>query len=296
MEKPVMFHLSQRVQALIALTLVVFALLLLGGLSNTTTSRAASTYGVEGTPGGYGQISWLQSMTGTLTHTLYFPLVRLDPTPTPSPTPTAKFSDDFSNPDSGWIVGESGDCKYEYRDGVYRITVDDEAKRVTDRCVAFKTKNIIEQDYGTYTVKVRRISSDSREAHYGFYFGAGSAADEDHWFLEVHPYEVDDCDGSDRGYFWLSAVENDKTEFFDDVCTSTIKTNQSEWNTLTVVRTKTTIDVYINGSRKGQYDKDEDVDDILRNHGFFNLVVAGFKGLSGDKPAIIEFDDLVIND
>jgi len=291
----------QRTQFLIVLMLVVISLFLLGTWGSSSTVQA-TTNDLDGQWSQAGAIFRYQVMTGTLTHTLYFPVVKLAPTSTPTPTPTFTpsptptptqsfiFFDDFSNTNSGWIVGDDGDdCLYEYRDEHYRITIRDDNG---ERCVSFNT-TIPKTVYGTFSVRIRRTTPDDREVRYGFYFGAGVNAQEDRWFLEVMPHDVD-CDGDDEGFFWLSAIEDGDDEFFEDQCTASINTDEDEWNELKVVRTSSTIDIYINGELKGEYDEDDNVDDILEDHGFFNLVVVGVDDISSSDPVIVEFDDFKV--
>ncbi len=212
---------------------------------------------------------------------MYMPFVRRDPTPTATESPII-FFDDFSNANSGWIIGESGDCKFEYKDGRYRITVKDDEEG--PRCISFNT--LIPQTInGIFSVSARRTTSDDRVLHYGFYFGAGANAEEDHWFLEVNPYE--DCDG--EGFFWVSAIEDGHTEFFDDRCTESVRTGEDEWNDLKVVRNGPDIDIYINDALKEEYDED-----ILLDKGFFDLVVVGVTNISDSNPGIVEFDNFLI--
>ena len=277
------FTSNRRIQILFALSLVMGLLFLLGmwGSLSTVkaTNRSPEALGYVGPRAGY------EILSGTLTVSIYMPYIRKDPTPTPTNTPTATqpppviFFDDFSNPNSGWIIGSGGDCKYEYKDGYYRITITNDG----ERCVAFNPF-IPKTIDGTFSVSVRRTTASDRELRYGFYFGAGANAEEDRWFLEVEPHEVDQC--NDEGFFWLSAIEDGDAKFFDDQCTDDIKTNQNDWNELKVVRDGSDIDIYINGEFKEDYDKD-----YLDDKGYFDLVVVGVNNISDSKPGVVEFDN-----
>lgn len=270
---------NQRTQLLLVITLFIALLFMLGVWSSLSMVKAVdgSPVALDNTGGWVGY-----QVNGTLTYTMYMPFVRRDPTPTATESPII-FFDDFSNANSGWITGESGDCKFEYKDGRYRITVKDDNGL---RCVSFNT--LIPQTInGIFSVSVRRTTENDRELRYGFYFGAGTKAEEDRWFLEVEPHKVDECD--DRGFFWVSAIEDGNTEFFDDRCTESVRTGEDDWNDLKVVRNGPDIDIYINGALKEEYDED-----ILLDKGFFDLVVVGVNDISDSNPGIVEFDNFLI--
>lgn len=269
----------QEARFTLALALAVGALLLLLGAWGSLAPAQAMGQG-----SGYALIP---ALTGTLTRTVYLPFVRMDPTPTATPTPTPGyiFFDDFSNPNSGWPVGSLGDiCSFRYKDGRYEVTVN----RKNERCIipAFpvpKTPN------GTFSVKVRRTSSSDRPLLYGFFFGAGTDANRDRWALEVRPDAVQ-CDGKLRGFYWLSAREDNKDKYFDNKCSSDIKTDRDRWNELTVVRQGSKIKIYVNGDLQREYDKG-----YLLNKGFFDLeVISLYDGTSTSKPVIVEFDDFLV--
>lgn len=271
---------NQRTQVLLVITLFIALLFMLGVWSSLSMVKA-----VDGSPIALDNTSsWVgYQVSGTLTNTMYMPFVRRDPTPTATKSPII-FFDDFSNANSGWIKGESGDCKFEYRDGYYRITVKDDNGV---RCVSFNTL-IPKTIDGIFSVSVRRTTSSDRELRYGFYFGAGAKAEEDRWFLEVEPHKVD-CDGEKRGFFWVSAIEDGNTKFFHARCTSSVRTNTNDWNHLKVVRNGRDIAIYINGDHKEDYDKN-----VLRDKGFFDLVAVGVSDISDSRPGIVEFDNFLI--
>lgn len=268
---------NQRTQVLLMITLFVALLFMLGVWSSLSMVKAVDGSPVELDNTG----SWVgYQIGGTFTYTMYMPFVRRDPTPTATESPII-FFDDFSNANSGWITGESSDCRFEYRDGRYRITVKDDNGL---RCVAFNTR-IPKTPNGIFSVSVRRTTSNDRVLHYGFYFGAGTNAEDDRWFLEVNPYK--DC--NDEGFFWVSAIEDGARRFFDDRCTDSIRTDTNDWNDLKVVRDGRDIEIFINGERKEQYDEN-----ILRDQGYFDLVVVGVKDISDSNPGIVEFDNFLI--
>ena len=271
-------------QAWILACLVFASLLLLSFWSSLATVNAVQSEDVG--PEQVEIIISYQTMTGTinLTHTLYMPHVARIPTPTPTPTPTALFSDNFSNTGSGWITGSGGDCQYRYLGGRYQIIITEDNGH---NCVAFNP-NIPKVIDGDFRVKVRRVSGDSRKIRYGFFFAAGSDAVNNRWFLELTPFR-EKCDGNNQGFYWISAVVGGDGKFFSYRCTNDIKTGSNEWNELRVVRNGQHVDVYINGKFKDDYDKD-----VLRDQGFFNLVVVGVDNVSGSRPATIEFDDVEI--
>ena len=275
------FFSNRQVKTVVLLTGLTMALFALGTWSSLSTVKATDW------PDGYPATRQsndprYQVVSGTLTMTLYFPFVSKQPSPTPPPN--IIFYDDFSNPNSGWITGATEECQFEYDDDRYRITVTNDNG---ERCVAFNV-NIPHTPNGTFSVKIRRTTADDRQVRYGFYFGAGVKADEEHWFLEVMPHKVD-CKGKERGFFWLSAIDDGVLEFFDDTCTDEVITEEDQWNELKIVRNGPDVDVYINGKHKGDYREG-----VLLNKGYFDLVVVGVDGITGSQPARVEFDDFLI--
>jgi len=66
--------------------------------------------------------------TATWGGKIYLPLIikSIPPTPTPTPTLTPtpanySFFDDFSDPNSGWLINDDGNAKYSYQNGEYEI-------------------------------------------------------------------------------------------------------------------------------------------------------------------------------
>lgn len=272
---------QQQLRIVVLLVGMTVALFILGAWSNLVAVKATGQSDSYLT-NQHGRRPSYQIITDSLTTTLYFPYVSKQPSPTP--TPLIVFYDDFSNPNSGWITGSTDECQFEYSNGRYRITVTEDNG---ERCVAFNT-NIPHTPNGTFSVKVRRTTPDDRQVRYGFYFGAGVKAEEDHWFIEVMPHKVD-CNGKERGFYWLSAIDDGVLEFFDDTCTDTIITEEDQWNEIKIVRNGADIDVYINGQHRGDYRED-----ILRNNGYFDLVVVGVDNITGSQPVRVEFDDFLI--
>src|SRR4030042_6730957 len=63
---------------------------------------------------------WTPTPTCTSTQT---PTDTPTDTPAFTPTPDFLYADDFSDPDSGWAVGETDYMLYEYSEGGYRVKV-----------------------------------------------------------------------------------------------------------------------------------------------------------------------------
>ncbi|MEM7034837.1 MAG: hypothetical protein AAF629_35175, partial [Chloroflexota bacterium] len=193
-------------QVVAVLLLVIVLLFFLGMWSGAST--AAPTQPLEATA--YAEdfiIRYQASPTGSMvivTYTVFLPFVAKYPTPTPSPTPTPIYFDDFSNTSSGWQAGTANDwCDYEYgtfndngaTNGVFRISVSDETDTPQDRCIALNF-SLDKYVNGEFTVRARRTTASSRKVHYGFYFGAGQDAAQNHWYLQIFPDEVSDCENS----------------------------------------------------------------------------------------------------
>lgn len=267
------------------LTLFVTGLLLLLSMWQNLTIAAASEDGDLIAGEAIAGQSPFYQLSGTMTPRAYFPLLKREPTPTPTltPTPSEFFNDDFSNPNSGWIIGTADDCKYEYVNGVYRITITD-VDGGFKKCLAFNTK-LGSKPNGTFTLRVRRTTPSDRAVLYGFYFGAGSDANKEHWALEVRPQRVD-CDGKQQGFYWLSYVDDGDNNLVGSECSNELNTDTDGWNTLKIIRDSDNIRVYINDERQGTYDNNK-----LKSRGFFDLVVTSQYGdTSSSRPVIVEFD------
>jgi hypothetical protein len=204
---------------------------------------------------------------------LYFPFISHSP---------VVFSDDFSNPDSGWPTGkaEGQECYFEYLNGHYQVKVEEDG----ERCI-IPNFNIPKQVNGTFSVKVRRTSDEDRHMLYGLIFGAGTDAIEDRWGLEVYPNKDPDCD--DKPFYWLYALVDGDNEYFESMCTDSIDRDRDDWNELKVVRNGTRIDIYINGEHKGSY---TDADHLL-NEGYTLLEVVSVS----DDNIEVEFDDFIVS-
>jgi hypothetical protein len=192
------------------------------------------------------------------------------------------FYDDFSNPSSGWPTGkaEGQECYFEYLNGHYRVKVEEYG----ERCI-IPNFNIPKRVNGTFSVKVRRTSDEGRHMLYGLIFGAGADAIENRWGLEVYPNEDPNCD--DKPFYWLYALVDGDSEYFETKCTDSIDIDENDWNELKVIRNGTRIDIYINGERKGSY---TDADYLL-NEGYTLLEVVSVS----DDTIEVEFDDFIVS-
>ncbi|GAB4538191.1 MAG: hypothetical protein Kow0063_25780 [Anaerolineae bacterium] len=190
------------------------------------------------------------------------------------------FYDDFSNTSSGWPHRQSfEDCYYEYKNGRYRVEVDEYGQR----CI-IPNLQIPKQVNGTFKVKVRRTSDEERPMLYGLIFGAGVDATEDRWALEVYPNKDSDC--NNKPFYWLYALVDGKSKYFRDRCTDSIDTDENDWNELKIIRNGATIKVYINGESKGEYNDAN----YLLDQGYTLLQVVS---VSNDE-IVVEFDDFEI--
>jgi len=190
------------------------------------------------------------------------------------------YRDDFSNPNSGWLSGEDSNCKIEYKDDKYRITV----KKTNTRCMA-PGLPVPPRSGGTFSVKMQRRSPDDYAVFSGMWFGQiGTDASKNRWEATVRS-DPSTCGGATRGVLWLSAIVNGGTALFRDKCADSVDLDRNDPNLLRIVRGDGKVKVYINDS------KVEEVDDSwLAGDGYFGLVV-----ISGSQtPVVIDFDDFVI--
>lgn len=261
-------NMKRLARASVALILAVAALVwLLSAWSSLPTAEARGPAEAN-----TGSTNLLLSSRSMLTYYVFLPIVFKS---------DIVFSDDFSDPNSGWPTGDYGDCEYAYRDGRYRIKVTDYG----ERCYA-PNLLIPKQVNGTFSVRARRTSDEDRHMLYGLVFGAKPVpyAAANHWALEIYPNDDSDCD--DKPFFWLVAVVDDHQEYFDDQCTDAIDKDENDWNELKVIRNGRHIDVYINGSHKEDYD---DADELL-TEGFSFVEVLSVS----DETITVEFDDFEI--
>lgn len=259
-----------RAQTLVALSLTMAALLLLLGMwSWLPPSEAREPAAV-----GLGNVDLTLSSSDTMTTSLFLPIVfRAD----------VVFSDDFSNTSSGWphqvTLGEN--CYVEYYGGRYRVKVTEK-----DQICFIPNSNIPKLVNGTFSVRVRRTSSNDRHLFYGLIFGAGQQdAANNRWVVEIYPNKDARC-GNDKPFYQLVAIEGGRLKYYDDNCTDAIDTDEDDWNELKVIRNGQNIKVYINGKLKGDYGDAA----YLLDEGNTLLEVVSLS----DNTIYVEFDDLLI--
>jgi hypothetical protein len=272
--------LARHARALAAFALSLTALVMLLG----TWSSFRVVEAREPTPSPPDETGLSLLATNQMTYYIYLPAIfkpQYVYLPVIMSSPVV-FYDDFSNPGSGWPTGQATgtECYFEYRDGYYQVRVEDEG----ERCI-IPNFNIPQQINGTFSVKVRRTSSEGRHLLYGLLFGAGTDAVDNRWGLEVYPNEDPSCD--DDPFYWLYALVASDRKYFKSRCTNTIDTDRDDWNELKVVRNGTRIDVYINGNHKGSYDDA----DYLLDKGYTLLEVVSASGSTIE----VEFDDFTIS-
>jgi uncharacterized repeat protein (TIGR01451 family) len=148
---------------------------------------------------------------------LYLPLVSRDY--------CARFSDDFSNPASGWPIADDGRLRWEYLSGEYRMLVRPieswAGARPGVRCCS-------------YTVAVDVRNPSGVDGTYGLIFGLS-----DNW-QQFYSFEI----GPD-GYYYLWRYDNGNWTSLTYGYSSSIKTGTGT-NRLKVERTSAQIIAYVN--------------------------------------------------
>jgi hypothetical protein len=185
------------------------------------------------------------------------------------------------DPTSGWPSATTDICSYRYEDGRFEVKV----YEYNERCIvpAFPVPPV---STGTYSLTVRRTTSTDRELMYGFFFGAGPDAMENHWALEVFP----DPTWDEKPFFWLVAVVDEDQKLLKQVRTDQIYTEEDKWNNLKVTRDGSEVKVYMNGSLKKSAP-----DEYLHDPGYFDLEVTSlYPDTSTDNPVIVQFDDFTV--
>jgi hypothetical protein len=266
--------IARQGRALAVLMLAVGALVLLlaawGGLSAVEARGAAID--------GQDRNDFSLSSTSLASYSLYLPWM--------SKTDVV-YEDNFSNSASGWPHKvKYQDCYFEYRtygdnhEPVYYMKISSKGQE----CMVPNLTNPPYSVNGTFSVRVRRISSDSRPLLYGFAFGASEDALEDRWALEVYPNDDPKCEN--KPFFWLYALQDGDRKYFRDECTDEIDTEKEDENELKIVRNGKNIDVYIDGHHEGDYNDAN----YLTSEGYVLLRATS----ASDSDVEIVFDDLKI--
>ena len=140
--------------------------------------------------------------------------------------PTALFTDDFSDPDSGWHVGVYPTCEFEYFDGEYRMLVKEDGTYMFPSIPPLATDFSIEAD--------GRYASSARGA-FGVLFGGNDAMTQ--WYV----FRIGESD-----YSIIRFNNNVWTELKPWTDSPYIHAGTA-WNHLKVVRDGSRIDAFING-------------------------------------------------
>ena len=154
-------------------------------------------------------------------YTLYLPLVMKDYSPAPPCPPD--YADDFSDPESGWLVYEDADVKYDYTGGEYQIWLKNPS---AGRWV---TPGAKASDF-TVAVSARRTSGT--DGPYGILFGINE--DWSELYMVVINEDYYDILRYDSGWTFLASASS------PDILTGTA------WNRIKVTRDGTAISLYIN--------------------------------------------------
>jgi hypothetical protein len=195
-------------------------------------------------------VSTATALTPTTTSTIALPLIRKDSTPTPTPTPPT-FSDDFSNPSSGWPVNEDSISKVGYLGGEYQILV--------------KQGNYIVQAGNNYQAGDFQVELDARDAAsvdggIGMYFGSVPN-------VGFYDFEVG------YGQFLLVRYDvtnpNNDTALIPPTANSAIHMGTAS-NHLKANRSGSTITLFANGTQLAQ------INDSTLGAGFIGLTATAY--------------------
>jgi len=228
------------------------------------------------------------------TYYAYLPnVIHSKPTPTPTPIPTPRpgylYFDDFSDSGSGWPVGSTHECNYEYYNGYYVVI----AYRANDRCIIPAPAKANHWRDGSFEVKAYRDANSSHGVMYGFFFNGRQDPDHYRWALEVLPDKVNNCK-NDKPFYWLSYLSGSKSELVNDgkTCTNQINTDNN-WNTLKVVRYGDFAQAFLNGQSNDEYYRNI-LNDQNNDKYFFLEVIATDPNTSYKNPKVVYFDDVGI--
>jgi hypothetical protein len=137
----------------------------------------------------------------------------------------AYYTDDFSDPDSGWLVYESSNVKYGYTGGTYQIL----AKQ--PQTVFWSTPGAKATDF-TAAVSARRVNGNTGD--YGFVFGIN---EEGNWWYQF-------MIGPNDYSLWV--YYNGNWNALKNWTTSNHINTGTNWNRLKVIRKGSNIALYIN--------------------------------------------------
>lgn len=185
---------------------------------------------------------------------VYLPSIRRDPTPTPTPTPTPLpfyYRDDFNDPNSGWPTPDnrdvSNDCfRWFYADGFYRNEICDDRTDV-------KVSPLVRLPDGGYDMRVSgRFALDGGWwTSYGVLFDAKDDPNPSNPDLGDYYMIWVLWEGNDR-HLWkiLKDVPGDQFDVTNwtplDPSQYNYGNNGTAFNEWRVVRTDSTITVYVN--------------------------------------------------
>jgi hypothetical protein len=182
---------------------------------------------------------------------IYLPSIPFSasPTPTPTPMPTT-FTDDFSNPSSGWPVTDDSVATTGYLNGEYQILI--------------KQMNFIVRAGHSYQASDFQVQVDARDASntngsVGLYFGSVTN-------VGYYDFEVA------FGQFYLGRYDlstNTSTSIISPTTSSAILSGNAT-NHLKATRSGSTITLYANGTQLAQ------VVDSTLGFGFIGLAATSF--------------------
>ena len=135
------------------------------------------------------------------------------------------FTDDFSDPGSGWPISDDGNIRYEYLAGEYRIMVRNTSWWTGAR-PGFKASDYV------VAVDVRNAGN---YGSYGLLFGGS-----DDW-SQFYGFDIDP-----DGYYWLWKKDGDDWTTFDEGYSTHINTGTAT-NRIKVKRDGSEISIYANG-------------------------------------------------
>jgi hypothetical protein len=190
--------------------------------------------------------------------TVYLPLVAYPPTLTPTPTSTATptpsttFNDDFSDPNSGWVVTENDVAKVGYVSGEYQIFL--------------KKDGYVEQVGHNYQASDLQAEVDVRDAgstdgSSGLYFG---------YVLNVGFYDFEVAYGQYILNRYDVVNSSNSATLIHPTISSAIHTGNAS-NHLKVTRKGSVITLYANGVQLNQ------ISDSTLGYGYVGLAASSFK-------------------
>jgi hypothetical protein len=176
--------------------------------------------------------------------------------------------DDFSNPSTGWEIGDYQGGSVGYSDGIYFVTSTESGGIMW----GLSGHNFGDVDV---TVEATQISGPDNDNN-GYGIGCRIQANDDGYFLRI----------SGDGYYSIARTDDGEFTYLVDWDTSNRINTGNATNTIRVVCSGDTLELYVNDRRVA------DATDSTYTTGDITLTATTFE----TTPTTVHFDDIVVRE